>query len=102
MGEYRKDAKDASSDNEVLGLYNRAYDEEQIRQNDIKRKTEEAREEGIREGKKEGIKEGIKEGVEQRQLEIIRNMIKENASDEFIISVTGITREKLNNIKTKK
>ncbi len=101
MGEYRKDAKDASRDSEVLGLYNRAYDEERIRQNDIKRKTEEAREEGIREGKKEGIQEGIQEGIEQKQLEIIRNMIKENIDDKIISKVTGITLEELNNIKTK-
>ena len=95
MEEYRNDAKNASEDNEILGLYNRALDEERIRLNEIKRKTDEARDEGI----KQGIEQGIEQGALEKQKEVVKNMLKENVSDELIIKTTNISFEELDKIK---
>ncbi len=57
------------------------------------------REQGLKEGREKGIKEGIKEGKEkgkrEEKLETIKYMLKEGASDEFIIKVARITKQEL-------
>lgn len=59
----------------------------------------EGKEEGLKEGKKEGLKEGLKEGKEQSTIEVIRAMIKNNASYEFISNVTGKSIEEIKKIE---
>ena len=60
---------------------------------------EEGRKIGIEEGKIEGKKEGLKEGKEQSTIEVIRAMIKNDASYEFISNVTGKSIEEIKKIE---
>lgn len=62
---------------------------------------EEGRKIGIEEGKIEGKKEGLKEGKEQSTIEVIRAMIKNDASYEFISNVTGKSIEEIKKIENK-
>lgn len=62
---------------------------------------EEGRKIGIEEGKIEGKKEGLKEGKEQSTIEVIRAMIKNDASYEFISNVTGKSIEEIKTIENK-
>ena len=62
---------------------------------------EEGRKIGIEEGKKLGLREGLKEGKEQSTIEVIRAMIKNNVSYEFISNVTGKSIEEIKKIENK-
>lgn len=63
------------------------------------RKKELALEEGLEEGRKIGIEEGKIEGKEQSTIEVIRAMIKNEASYEFISNVTGKSIEEIKKIE---
>ena len=45
-----------------------------------------------------GYNEGIEQGIEQKQLEIVRRMLEEKADIDFIIRVTGLSKEKIEQI----
>lgn len=55
--------------------------------------------EGIKEGIREGIKDGIREGANRELLRIVKNLIKFGIPDNDIVKVSGISIERLNNIK---
>ena len=57
----------------------------------------EGREEGIKEGKKEGKKEGIEEGKQQ----LIIEMLKNGVDEDFIVKISGMSKEKILQIKEK-
>lgn len=48
---------------------------------------------------KEGVEEGIREGVDRELLRIVKNLIKFGIPDNDIVKVSGISIERLNNIK---
>ena len=52
----------------------------------------------LAETKEEGIEEGIEKGREEKQLEIAQNL-KETMDDEEISRVTGLTLDRIQNIK---
>jgi len=60
-------------------------------------------EEGIQKGKEIGLEEGkeigLKEGVEMKAEEIARKLLDMGQTDDFIINLTGITKEKLDELK---
>ena len=51
------------------------------------------------EAKRDGKKEGIIEGAKEEKLQIAKNMLKEGANIEFIIRVTGLTKEEIEKLK---
>ena len=51
-----------------------------------------------KEGIKEGIKEGRKEGIKEGKKEIARNLIDLGENKDFIVKVTGLSREDLNQL----
>ena len=51
------------------------------------------------EAKRDGKKEGIIEGAKEERLQIAKNMLKEGANIEFIIRVTGLTKEEIEKLK---
>lgn len=51
------------------------------------------------EAKRDGKAEGKIEGAKEEKIQIARNMLQENASIEFIIKVTGLTKEEIEKIK---
>ena len=50
---------------------------------------------GIEKGIKEGIEEGKIEGAKEEKIQIAKNMLKEKVSIEFIIKVTGLSKEEV-------
>lgn len=50
---------------------------------------------GVKEGLEKGLERGIEQGLEQTAI----NMIKEGASDEFITKVTGLSFEKVEQLR---
>ena len=47
------------------------------------------------EARRDGKKEGIEQGAKEKEVQIAKNMLKEKASIEFIIKVTGLTKEEI-------
>ena len=82
----------------------------------------EGREEGLKEGREEGIKEGIKEGkkkkrkkkkkkegkkkekkegIEEGKQQLIIEMLKNGVDEDFIVKISGMSKEKILQIKEK-
>jgi len=53
---------------------------------------------GFSKGKEEGRKEGREEGKKERDYEIVKAMLKENVSIEFISKVTSLSKEEIENL----
>jgi len=87
MSEAYDELERISRDTGIIGL----YDKEQIERKILNTRLQGARLEGIEEGKKEGIN--------QRNIEIAKNMLKENIDILIIEKVTGLTGEQINNIE---
>ena len=49
--------------------------------------------EGIKKGRKEGLEEGLKKGREETIKNIVTNLKSSGASVEFIMDVTGLPKE---------
>ena len=56
------------------------------------------REEGKAEGLAEGKAEGLEEGRAEEKAEIAKKMLEENIEIETIIKLTGLTKEKIENL----
>ena len=56
---------------------------------------EEGMKKGIEQGVKTGIEEGKIEGAKEEKIQIAKNMLKEKVSIEFIIKVTGLSKEEV-------
>ena len=50
---------------------------------------------GVDDGIEQGIKTGIEEGAKEEKIQIAKNMLKEKVSIEFIIKVTGLSKEEV-------
>ena len=78
-------------------------DEMSVKSMAMKRGLEEGREKGLEEGRKEGREKGIKEGREEgikegkkkAIYEIAKKMKNKNADIEYIIEMTGLTKEEI-------
>ena len=53
---------------------------------------------GREEGKAEGLAEGKAEGLAEGKAEIAKKMLEENIEIETIIKLTGLTKEKIENL----
>ena len=81
--------------------------EKEIEVDSFDKGREEGRQEGIEEGIIEGLnkgiaqgrKEGKQEGIEERNIEIAKNMLRQNLSVEMISSITGLSIDEINNLK---
>ena len=67
----------------------------------IKEGLKEGREEGLKEGREEGIKEGKKEGIEEGKQQLIIEMLKNGVDEDFIVKISGMSKEKILQIKEK-
>ena len=79
MEEYVKEAKRASTNDEIVGLYDKELHEEKLRITEL----EEARDEG----EKKGI------------IETAKKFLKEKVDIDIICKCTGLTRAEINNLK---
>ena len=81
MNRVKNKIETLSEDEKMIGLYDAEKMEEKIRNTQIKN------------ARKEGIKEGIEQGSNQRNIEIAKNMLKENIDIKIISKVTGLSIE---------
>ena len=100
MEEYRMDADRASRNENVVGLYNRAQDEERIHLNELDRLYNEGITQGIDIGRTEGIDIERREGKAEGKLEMIKNMIKNKLDNKMITDIAGISSKELEKIKS--
>ena len=98
LEEFVKDAVDASSNDEIIGLYDKELHLEKLKLSEIEEAKEEAREEGREEGRTEGLAEGIAKGETNKQIEIAKNMLKLGISTDLIEKATGLTKVKLDRL----
>ncbi len=70
---------------------NQIWKEEMTLKNSYKR--------GIDEGKEEGLQEGIEKGINEEKLSMIKNMLDEKASYDFISKVSGKSIEEIKEIE---
>ncbi len=71
------------------------YDQEAVR-----KKTENSiRKESYEKGLVQGIEQGIEKGMEQKNMEIVKNMLKKNIDIKTISECTGLPVEDINNLK---
>ena len=56
------------------------------------------REEGVLEGKRIGREEGVLEGMEKAQVQMLKNLKSAGASVEFMMDITGLTKEEIENL----
>ena len=83
MEEYVKDAMYTSSEDEIIGLYDKELHLEKLHLSDI----EDAKEEALKQGKEEGIKED--------QKRIINNMISKGLTIDEVSLYTDISKEEI-------
>ncbi|MDE5587475.1 MAG: hypothetical protein K2I72_03780, partial [Bacilli bacterium] len=94
MSEYRKDALDASEDEEIIGLYDKELHLEMLRNTELHH----AKDEGRKEGKEEGIQEGIEKGIEKEKRDTVRRLLKSGVDKKIIMEATDLTEEEIKNI----
>lgn len=87
MNDYRKEALDASEDDEILGLYDKEKEEEMLR---IARE-EEYRVRWKKEGLEEGRAEGLVQGKQQAKIEMIKSLFQNNVPIEIISKSTSLS-----------
>ena len=90
MSEYRKDALDASEDEEIIGLYDKELHLEMLRNTELHH----AEEKGI----EQGIEIGREEGMVSRNMEIAKDMLKGGEPLEKISKYTCLSIEEIKKI----
>ena len=99
MEEIKRKVEDFSDDDEILG----AYDAEEHRKEEeywvMVDKLEKAEAEGLASGMKKGMEKGMEKGIEQGIEKTAKNMLNKNIDVNIIIECTGLTQEKIMNLK---
>ncbi len=75
-------------------------DEYSINEHARKQGMKQGLEKGIEKGIEKGMKQGIESGAKNNEKEIILNMLNNSFSDEMIISITGISKDNLEEFKS--
>ena len=97
MKEYIEDSKNASEQDEVIGMYDKELNDEMLKRAEIRENREEAYNEGLESGREEGREEGSLESKRETALKMIQN----NLSFDLITECTGLSLEELNVLKKK-
>ena len=96
MDEYMKEAEEVSFE----GGVGEAYDKEwALRDQGYRDGLSQGKAEGFSQGREEGKAEGISEGKNERNIEIARNMLKDNISVESISKYTDLSINEINSLK---
>lgn len=100
-----------SNDKEVVAIYSDYTKEELERNTLIHDATEEAIQKGLEQGFEKGIEQGLEQGIEQgleqgiqqgkieQNIEIAKNLLKENVDTTIIIKVTHLTEKEIEKLK---
>ena len=98
MKEYKKEALDASHDEEVIGLYDKELEDFYNRQAAYYEIEEKAMKEGLEKGIKKGIEQGIEQGENKKSIEIAKALLQNNVDINIIINSTGLSKEKIESL----
>ncbi len=96
---FRNDMEKASTDDEVLGLYDYEVDQEKLRLAMIDEIEKRSYNEGHDNGYKSGHDSGYSQGLEKGRLEIAKNLLKTGMDIEKISEVTSLSIEEIKSIK---
>ena len=103
MDEALDELERISSDEKIIGLYDKEKVEKKILNTRLRgakeEGLEEGKKEGLEQGKKEGLEEGKKEGLEEGKRNIAKNLLKLKIKEEDILVATGLSREELEKLK---
>ena len=91
MEKYVKESKEASEEDEVIGMYNKEIHNERLRLAEI----DEYKKKGIQQGREEGFKEGHDVGIKETALK----MLQDNLDLDIISKYTGLLPEEINNLR---
>ena len=98
-----KKVEEYNSDLDLMGAYDWEWHQKELKRLEIRDAKKEAIKEGLKEGREEGRVEGLKEGREEgsqnKALEIAKNMLKENMDINLISKITGLSLNKINELK---
>jgi len=86
MEEYHKEAKEASIEERVIGLYDKELYDEMMEYHKL------------RHAKEDGLEEGISKGEQRKSLEIAKNLLKKGIDIITVGEVTGLAIEQLNSL----
>jgi predicted transposase/invertase (TIGR01784 family) len=95
MEKYVKDSKEASEQDEVIGMYNEEIHKEKLRLAEI----DEFRELGREEGLKEGLKRGHEEGSLEKSIETAKKMLQDNLDLNIISKYTDLSIKEVEKLK---
>ena len=100
-----KDINKLNGDDEMVRLYTKLSRREMEYNTFIEEAKEkgfnQGKQEGFESGKQEGLKKGLEQGIEQKSNEIAKNMLIEKISLETISKITGLSIEKIQELKNK-
>ena len=85
----------------VEKLEEKKEEKDMVAEEILKKSWDEEYKRGKLDGKALGRKEGEKNGIELGKIQLIIEMIKNDADEDFIIKVSGITKKKMKEIKEK-
>ena len=99
MEEYVKEAKRASTNDEIVGLYDKELHEEKLRITELEEARDEGEKSGIAIGEKKGLvigeKKGITIGKKKGIIETAKNMLKDRLDINLISKYTGLPKEEI-------
>ena len=100
-----KDINKLNGDDEMVRLYTKLSRREMEYNTFIEEAKEkgfnQGKQEGFESGKQEGLKKGLEQGIEQKSNEIAKNMLIEKIPLETISKITGLSIEKIQELKNK-
>ena len=92
-------AKELSSDDEMVYMFDQENMQEMIRNTELEEATEKGIEKGITQGIAQGKQQGIEQGAKEKSIENAKNAIKLGLTDDIISKVTGLSIEEIEKLK---
>ena len=99
MEKYVKDSKEASEQDEVIGMYNEEIHKEKLRLAEIDEFRELGHEEGLKEGLKRGHEEGMEEGTQKTKEETAKKMLQDNLDLNIISKYTDLSIKEVEKLR---
>ena len=99
MEKYVKDSKEASEQDEVIGMYNEEIHKEKLRLAEIDEFRELGHEEGLKEGLQKGMEEGLQKGSLEKSIETAKKMLQKGYNITDISECTDLSIEKVEKLK---
>ena len=92
-------AKELSSDDEMVYMFDQENMQEMIRNTELEEATEKGIKQGIEKGIKQGIEQGITQGSQENALENAKNALKLGLDYETISKITNLSVETIKSLR---